>query len=56
VHFTGGAMGELSQAFTVLPRSPGRCVAPRPGDPQIHRIVEILNRATGHQNLRDQTA
>lgn len=56
--FTGGAMGELSQAFTRL-----AAVAWRdawrlgPGDPRIRRIVEILDRAAEEiKNLRDQPA
>lgn len=56
--FTGGAMGELSQAFTRLAAVAWRDAWRHgPGDPQVNRIVEILNRATDEiKNLRDQPA
>lgn len=56
--FTGGAMGELSQAFTRLAAVAWRDAwRMGPGDPQIRRIVEILDKAAEDiRKLRDQPA
>lgn len=56
--FTGGAMGELSQAFTRLAAAAWRDAwRLGPGDPRIRSIVEILNRAADEiKALRDQPA
>jgi DNA-binding PadR family transcriptional regulator len=56
--FTGGAMGEMSQAFTRLAAVAWRDVwRLGPGDPHVRRIVEILNKAAEDiKALRDQPA